>query len=198
MPKIDTSKIEGYEAMTPEQKLEALEAFEYDDGASEIATLRTSVQKANGDAAKYKRERDEAKRAGTAAETANQSEIETMRGEIAELKRQARQSDYKARFLALGCSEDVSLSMAESLSAAALSDEGAQTLFSGLKSQLEATAAKALSDAMTGVGKPTGGAAGNPVSADYQKKAKEAKASGDFTAYAYYTRLQTESAAGKT
>ena len=34
--KIDTSKIEGYAEMTPEQKLAALEGFEYEDHAAEL------------------------------------------------------------------------------------------------------------------------------------------------------------------
>ena len=34
MAKIDTNLIEGYADMTPEQKLAALEAFEYEDNAA--------------------------------------------------------------------------------------------------------------------------------------------------------------------
>ena len=34
MAKIDITKIEGYDIMTAEQKLAALEAFEYEDNAS--------------------------------------------------------------------------------------------------------------------------------------------------------------------
>ena len=37
MPTIDTSAIEGYETMTPDQKIEALTKFEYQDYAFELA-----------------------------------------------------------------------------------------------------------------------------------------------------------------
>ena len=36
MAKIDTSKIEGYQDMTAEQKLAALEGFEYEDNSAEL------------------------------------------------------------------------------------------------------------------------------------------------------------------
>ncbi len=160
MPKIDTTKIEGYATMTPEQKLEALEAFEYDDGASVIAALRASVTKANGDASKYKRERDTANHARDVAAADNQTVIDTMQNEIKELKRQARQSSYTARLLALGCGDEAARTMAESLSAAELSDERAEALFAGLKSQLEATSKKAKSDAMVGASAPPAGGTG--------------------------------------
>ena len=43
MAKIDTSLIEGYADMTPEQKLSALEAFEYEDMLSGLAVRRAAV-----------------------------------------------------------------------------------------------------------------------------------------------------------
>ena len=55
MAKIDTSKINGYAEMTAEQKLAALEAFEYEDGLSEVERLRNAISKANSDAAEWKR-----------------------------------------------------------------------------------------------------------------------------------------------
>ena len=36
MAKIDTNLIEGYADMTPEQKLAALEGFEYEDNTAEL------------------------------------------------------------------------------------------------------------------------------------------------------------------
>ena len=41
MAKIDTSKIPGYAEMSAEDKLKALEAFEYDDNAAEVALYET-------------------------------------------------------------------------------------------------------------------------------------------------------------
>ena len=41
--KIDTGSIEGYAEMTAEQKLAALEAFEYEDNSSELERLKNAV-----------------------------------------------------------------------------------------------------------------------------------------------------------
>ncbi len=45
MAKIDTSKIPGYAEMSAEDKLKALEAFEYDDNAAEVERLKGAVSR---------------------------------------------------------------------------------------------------------------------------------------------------------
>ena len=55
MAKIDTSKIAGYAEMTPEQKLAALEGFEYEDNLAELEKQKNAVSKANSEAAEWKR-----------------------------------------------------------------------------------------------------------------------------------------------
>ena len=54
MAKIDTSKIEGYADMTPEQKLAALEGYEYEDNAAELEKQKNALSKANSEAAEWK------------------------------------------------------------------------------------------------------------------------------------------------
>lgn len=56
MPKIDTTLIEGYESMNAEEKLAALEAFEYDDYSSEVQRYKNAATKANGEAASWEKE----------------------------------------------------------------------------------------------------------------------------------------------
>ena len=55
MAKIDTSKIEGYADMSAEDKLKALEAFEYEDNAAELERQKNALSKANSEAAEWKR-----------------------------------------------------------------------------------------------------------------------------------------------
>lgn len=55
MAKIDTNLIEGYADMTPEQKLAALEGFEYEDNAVELERQKNALSKANSEAAEWKR-----------------------------------------------------------------------------------------------------------------------------------------------
>ena len=54
MAKIDVTKIEGYDKMTPEEQIAALLGFEYDDGASEIERYKNAATKANSEAAEWK------------------------------------------------------------------------------------------------------------------------------------------------
>ena len=55
MAKIDTSKIDGYADMSAEDKLKALESFEYEDNAAELERQKNALSKANSEAAEWKR-----------------------------------------------------------------------------------------------------------------------------------------------
>ena len=58
MAKIDTTKIEGFEEMSSEEKLIALMAYEFadpkpTDNSGEVNKLKTALSKANSEAADY-------------------------------------------------------------------------------------------------------------------------------------------------
>lgn len=53
--KIDTSTIQGYAEMTPEQKIAYFEGYEFNDNASELAKLQEAIKKSNAENAEYKR-----------------------------------------------------------------------------------------------------------------------------------------------
>ena len=57
--KIDTSRIEGYADMSTEDKLKALEGFEYEDNAAELSRQKNAISKANSDAAQWKKKYNE-------------------------------------------------------------------------------------------------------------------------------------------
>ena len=44
--KIDTSTIQGYAEMTPEQKIAYFEGYEFNDNASELAKLQEAIKRA--------------------------------------------------------------------------------------------------------------------------------------------------------
>ena len=115
MAKIDTSKINGYAEMTAEQKLAALEAFEYEDGLSEVERLRNAISKANSDAAEWKRKHnallsDDEKR--KAEEEAKNKELED---KYNELLKKTTLADYKAKYLAMGYDEKLAADTAAAL-----------------------------------------------------------------------------------
>ena len=111
MAKINTSVIEGYENMTAEEKLAALEAMDIPD----VDKIKSALDKATSEAAGYKkqlRERmteDEAKEAERAArEAAIQKELEQLRAEKVV-------DQHTAKFLGLGYEEKLARETATAL-----------------------------------------------------------------------------------
>ena len=103
--KIDVTGIEGYADMSAEEKLAALESFEYDDHSAEIADLgkwKDAVTKANSEAAEYKKQlktlQDQQKTGNTKADDT----IAQLQAQVAELTRQNTIASYAAQFIALG------------------------------------------------------------------------------------------------
>ena len=115
MAKIDISKIEGYEAMSAEDKVKLFESFEYDDGANEIERYKNAASKANSEAAEWKKKHN-----------ARLSEDEKQKQEtadyIAMLEKQNKElleketiATYKADLLKIGYSEELADSTAKAL-----------------------------------------------------------------------------------
>lgn len=185
MAKIDVSKIEGYESMTPEQKIAALEGFEHPDPdytgyvkketfdatASELAALKKKSKEQLS---------EEERKAQEAAE-----ELTALRNEVESLRNEKTVSDHKAKLIAQGYSEELADSTAK-----AIANGDTATFFANQKKFLEDYAKSVKADSLKKTPAPaTGkGSDGN----DYAKKIEEANASGDMAALAYYTRLQAE------
>ena len=188
MPKIDTSKIEGYAEMTPEQKLAALEGYEYEDHSEELERQRAAVTKANGEAAEWKRKHTALLSEDEKKKQEDADKLASMEKELAELRKGKVVSDYKAKFVAQGYSEE-------------LADETAKALAEGDMTKVFANQQKFLADYAKGVkaealkGTPKPPAGGSSTGVDFAKKIEEAQKSGDLTAVAYYTRLQAQAEA---
>lgn len=188
MPKIDTSKIEGYAEMTPEQKLAALEGYEYEDHSEELERQKAAVTKANGEAAEWKRKHTALLSEDEKKKQEDADKLASMEEELAELRKGKVVSDYKAKFVAQGYSEE-------------LADETAKALADGDMTKVFANQQKFLADYVKGVKAgalkrtPKPPAGGSATDVDFAKKIEEAQKSGDLTAVAYYTRLQAQAEA---
>ncbi len=188
MPKIDTSLIEGYAEMTPEQKLAALEGYEYEDHSEELERQKAAVTKANGEAAEWKRKHTALLSEDEKKKQEDADKLASMEEELAELRKGKVVSDYKAKFVAQGYSEE-------------LADETAKALADGDMTKVFANQQKFLADYAKGVkaealkGTPKPPAGGSSTDVDFAKKIEEAQKMGDLTAVAYYTRLQAQAEA---
>lgn len=158
MPTIDTSTIIGYADMTAEEKLAALESFEYNDGSAEIEKLRANVSKANSEAADYRKklnarmteeeklkvERDEeAERQKEEAEkwrSEMTAQNEELQKKINALTQEANIAKYSAEFSKLGADAKIAAEMAESFCKADFTKfaSGLATFLKAVKQSVEA------------------------------------------------------------
>lgn len=170
--KINTASIEGYAEMTAEQKLAALEAFEYDDNSAELERMKTAVSKANSEAADWKKKHnallseDEQKKAAEAEEKADI----LARLEAAEKRNTI--SEYTAKYLALGYDKDLAAATAK-----AMADGDMETVFKNGEAHNAALEKKIKEDLINKTPKPGGaGSDEKKVDAAVEKARELAKA----------------------
>lgn len=123
MAKIDTSKIAGYSAMSAEEKLAALEAFEVEDNTSEIENYKKMISKANTEAAEWKRKHnallsDEEKAKAEAEEERQRKaeEFAEMQKKIKDLETEKTVALYQTKLVSMGYNADLASATAKALS----------------------------------------------------------------------------------
>lgn len=168
---IDTSKIENYANMSAEEKVAALEAFEFaapePTPSPDVENLRTQLSRANGEAASWKKKfhdklSDEEKKEATRVE-----ELESLKAELQEYKTEKRINGYKARLLEIGYDAESADSLARSLP-----DGVGDTFFDTQKAFYAAKAQKIQEDLLKGQSSLSAGS--TPKSEDPDAKTVEA------------------------
>ena len=120
MAKIDTAKIENYADMTAEEKLAALEAYEFEEtpapkDSEEVTRLKAALSKANSDAADWKRQFREKQTEAERAEAERKEHEEAVENELRTLRRDKTVSGFVAQCLALGYDKELALKAAEAM-----------------------------------------------------------------------------------
>ena len=104
--KVDVSKIEGYEAMSAEDKIKALESFEFeapkqaDDG--EVKKLREALSKTNSEAASLKRQLHEKMSEAEKAEAERKDREQQIDEELKTLRKEKTIATLEKAYLAAG------------------------------------------------------------------------------------------------
>ena len=116
MAKIDVTKIEGYSEMSAEDKLAALEAYEFEVHAPATdaeAKLKEALSRANASASewkqKYRATLDDAKRAEEERAEENKKRDE----ELEQLRKERAVSKLEAQYLAVGYSAELASATAQ-------------------------------------------------------------------------------------
>lgn len=180
------------EGMTEDEISAALETVGQGNEA-EVNRLKAALSKANSEAADYKKQLRTKQTDDEAAAAAQKEEHDRLVQENADLKRSMALSERKAKLLAMGYDE----SLADE-TATAMVDGDMDKVMANQNKYLEVQKKNIQADAMRKTPRPAAGDDGNGGSMDYAKKIAEAQASGDYTAAAYYTRLQAQEAANQT
>lgn len=188
MAVFDTSKIEGFDGMTAEQKLDAVLKFNlpdapdmslyvsketFDKKASETASLSKQL-KEKDEQLRAKMTEDEQKKADADKELAD------MKTEIETLRKSKTISDYTAKYVALGYDAELAASTAK-----AMADGDMETVFKNGEAHKTALEKKIKEDLMNKTPKPDGAGGGKqPEDSDIAKAKELAKAkSGNSKSY---------------
>ena len=110
--KIDVSTIEGYAEMTAEQKLEALERFEFDTTGY---VKKDQFDQASHELAEWKKKYNSKLSEDEKAEIARKQAFEEMQNELETLRREKAVSSYTADYLSLGYDEALAKETAEAM-----------------------------------------------------------------------------------
>lgn len=158
MAKIDTTKIEGYNEMTPEEKVSILEGFEYEDHSSELERYKNAASKANSEAAEWKKKHNALLSEEEQKKQSADEELTILRARLEEMEKKEILTSHKAQFLALGYDEALATSTAQ-----ALVDGDTTKVFAAHKKFLE-THDKALkADLLKGTPTPPAGEGGETM-----------------------------------
>ena len=172
MAKIDTSKIAGYSAMSAEEKLAALEAFEIEDTKSEIENYKKMINKASSEAAEWKRKHnallsDEEKAKAEAEEERQRKaeEFAEMQKKIKDLETEKTVALYQTKLVSMGYNADLATKTAK-----ALSDGKMNEVFAYMKQHLDAKEKDLRASILKDTPAPNTGATTNEITKEDFKK----------------------------
>lgn len=184
MAKIDTTKIEGYENMSVEEKLAALTDFEIDTSGM---VSKATLDKATADAAEWKRKYNstlsEAEQARIAAEEAQKATNDR----LAELERKDKISTTKDKYIASGFTVELAQATAE-----AFVDGNMDVVLANLTKHATDVANAVKDKDLHDTPAPPASGDSKVGTINYDAEREKALAEGDFMKAAYFERAKAE------
>lgn len=119
--KIDTSKLEGYANLTPEEKIAFLEGYEFPEEKAEsvpndeITRLKNALSKSNSEAADYRKKWQSTLSEQERLEAERQQRETDMQTQLNALLREKQTSEFEKNFLATGYSPELAKSSATAM-----------------------------------------------------------------------------------
>lgn len=115
MAKIDTSKISGYDAMTVEEKLAALEAMEIEEQDYSGYVKKDVFDKTSSELASYKKQLRDRMSEDEAAKAKAAEDMEKIMAEVELLRTEKAIGEYTTQFMGIGYDEELAKSTATAL-----------------------------------------------------------------------------------
>lgn len=115
MAKIDTTKIEGYDSMTAEEKLAALEAMDIDEPDYTGWVKKDVFDKTSSDLAAYKKQLRDKMTEEEAAKAKAAEDMASIMSELESLRADKTISEYTTQFMAVGYDEALAKASAKAL-----------------------------------------------------------------------------------
>nr|DAK62625.1 MAG TPA: Major head protein [Caudoviricetes sp.] len=170
MAKIDTKLITGYEQMTPEEKIAALQGFDFPDPDYSGYVKKDLYDKAASDVAAWKKKHhdllseDERKKQEEAEKWAS------MEQELAGLKKEKTVSEYKAKLVSQGYDEELATATASAMESGDMA-----TVFANNQKFLDGYAKKIIADKLKRTPRGADGGTGGTMTKDAFRKMSPAE-----------------------
>lgn len=170
MAKIDTKLITGYEHMTPEEKITALQSFDFPDPDYSGYVKKDLYDKAASDVAAWKKKHhdllseDERKKQEEAEKWAS------MEQELAGLKKEKTVSEYKAKLVSQGYDEELATATASAMESGDMA-----TVFANNQKFLDGYAKKIIADKLKRTPRGADGGTGGTMTKDAFRKMSPAE-----------------------
>ena len=160
-----SDKIDGYDSLSAEEKLKALENLEIEDNSSEFQKLKESFNKASSDVADYKKKlkaKEEELNSKLSEDERKEKERQEKEAEkdalLQSLLKEKSLAEHKANFLKVGYDEELATS-----SANALVDGDYKSVFDNLGKFISERDKQAQVRALDSTPRPTSGSAAAEV-----------------------------------
>lgn len=165
MARINFAAIEGYDKMTPEEKIAALEAFEYEDNSAELDRMKNAVSKANSEAAAWKKKHNDLLSEEDKKKQEDAENIQKMEKELAALRKEKTVSEYTAQFISTGYSKELA-----SETAKAMADGDMSKVFANQQKFMVEHDKAMKAELLKGTPKPPAGASTGSMTLDKLRK----------------------------
>ena len=165
MAKIDISKIDGFDKMTPEEKIAALQGFDFPDPDYSGYVKKDLYDKAASDVAAWKKKHHELL---SEDERKKQEEAEkwtAMEQELAGLKKEKTVSEYKAKLVSQGYDEELATA-----TAAAMESGDMATVFANNQKFLEGYKKQVIADQLKRTPRGADGGTGGTMTKETFRK----------------------------